>query len=88
VTLPEQSDTLVAFIDGRCGCDKCEERAQDVYRMVGHCMNCGARPILILYRSGANAADKDCPICGGYWRVHPDRLATADEIPAAVECRS
>lgn len=72
---------MAAFIDARCGCPRCEARTGDVYRMVGHCANCGADGILILYRKGDQAARQDCPICGCTWSVVADRLATADEIP-------
>lgn len=78
------TQALEGVIDGRCFCERCEDRTQDIYRMVGSCRNCGAGPFLILYRAGDKAARKDCPACGGYWDVHPDRRATDDEIPAAV----
>ena len=67
-----------------CMCAQCTERTGDIYRMVGHCRNCGARPIPILYRSGDRAGDADCPKCGNYNSVSPDRLATDDEIPEAT----
>ena len=71
-------------VDARCGCSLCEGRTTDMYRMVGHCSNCGAKPILILNRSGDKAAPVDCPTCGAYDRVTQDRLATPDEIPAVA----
>ncbi len=80
-----QSDSLAGFVDARCDCSRCVSRTQNVYRMVGHCANCGAKPILILYRAGDHAADRDCPVCGNWHGVKADRLATPDEIPAA--CR-
>ena len=83
----EQQTELVAFVDGRCGCQRCEERTKNTYRMVGVCLNCGTKPILILYRWGDRAADVDCPVCGNWQKVRPQRLATADEIPAAVAGR-
>lgn len=72
-------------IDARCGCSACEERTQDIYRMVGSCSNCGATDILILYRAGDSKADLDCPVCGHYYSVNRvgQRLATPEEIPAA-----
>jgi len=75
---------LVGLIDARCGCSKCTERTQSIYRMVGDCANCKAGPFLILYRSGDQAAKQDCPRCGNYWTVRPHRPATDDEVPAAV----
>lgn len=71
-------------VDARCGCCWCEARTTDMYRMVGHCYNCGAKPILILNRSGDKAGLVDCPTCGAYDRVTQDRLATPDEIRAAL----
>ena len=71
-------------ISKRCICAKCEASGRDgMYRMVGHCTNCGQGDILILYREGDKAAKADCPVCGNWWSVTPDRLATPDEIPAA-----
>ena len=75
---------LVAMVDGRCFCDKCEARTTSIYRMVGFCWNCKADPILMIFRAGDKANDLDCPVCGVYQKVHPQRLATPDEIPAAV----
>lgn len=74
---------MTMFIDARCGCSRCVDRTENVYRMVGHCTNCGAKDILILYRAGDRAARLDCPVCGNYRSVSADRLATADEIPEA-----
>lgn len=72
-----------AFVDGRCGCDRCEERTQNVYRMVGYCSNCGTGGIVILYRAGDSVADQDCPVCEHYYSVRGSgqRLATSDEVP-------
>lgn len=69
-----------AFVDGRCMCGRCEARTTDTYRMVGHCRNCHVE-VLILYRAGDPAADRDCPVCGNYGTVSADRLASEDEIP-------
>lgn len=74
---------LVGFIDARCGCDRCETRTGNVYRMVGRCSNCTLEPLLILYRAGDKASPQDCPGCGNR-SVSPFRRATPDEIPAAV----
>lgn len=72
-----------AFIDARCGCEACESRTSDIYRMVSlPCSNCGAGPFLLLYRAGDKAADQDCPVCQAYWSVKASRLATPDEVPA------
>jgi hypothetical protein len=75
----------VLTIDGRCGCSRCEERTQNIYRMVGSCSNCGTSGILILYRAGDPVADQDCPVCEGSWTVRGNgqRLATPEEIPVA-----
>ena len=76
---------MARFVDARCGCSRCVARTENVYRMMGHCVNCGANNILILYREGDEAARQDCPMCGNWRSVTPDRLATADEIPADSE---
>jgi len=72
-------------IDGRCDCQRCVERTEDIYRMVGWCTNCGTEDILILYRAGDSVADQDCPVCENYYTVRrsSQRLATPDEVPAA-----
>ena len=70
-------------VSGICMCTKCTSRTGNIYRMVGHCWNCGAKDILMLYRSGDKAAPLDCPVCGNCKSVHASRLATDDEIPAA-----
>lgn len=70
-------------VDGRCGCSQCEERTGNIYRMVGHCTNCGTEPVLMLFRAGDPKCDLDCPECGVWKAIHPDRKATDDEIPAA-----
>lgn len=70
-------------VSGKCMCDRCESRTKDIYRMVGHCTNCKVEPILMIYRAGDHAAHLNCPICGCYSSVWPQRLATDDEIPAS-----
>lgn len=70
-------------VDGRCFCERCESRTKDIYRMVGKCRNCGAEPILMLYRAGDKATSLTCPTCGNWNSVHANRLATEDEVPAA-----
>lgn len=77
---------LVGIIDGRCGCRKCVERTEDIYRMVGSCSNCDAGPFLILYRAGDPKADQDCPTCGNDWTVrrYSQRRANEDEVPTAA----
>lgn len=70
-------------IDARCMCQKCKERTKDIYRMIGSCSNCGSKDILILYRAGDRACNRDCPVCGCWSTVSAGRLATADEIPEA-----
>ncbi len=72
-------------VDARCGCDRCEERTQDIYRMVGWCSNCKADDILVIYRAGDSVGDQDCPVCEHPYSVRSgsQRLATPDEVPAA-----
>jgi ssDNA-binding Zn-finger/Zn-ribbon topoisomerase 1 len=69
-------------VDGRCFCQRCEASTGDIYRMIGVCYNCGAKPILMLFHAGDHAAALDCPVCGNRNTVHALRLATPDEIPA------
>lgn len=70
-------------VSGKCMCDRCESRTQDIYRMVGSCSNCCAEDILMLFRAGDRARSLDCPVCRVYSSVRPLRLATADEVPVA-----
>lgn len=70
-------------VSGKCMCDRCEGRTQNIYRMIGHCRNCGATPILMIFRAGDKTHDLDCPLCENWHCVHPDRLATDEEIPVA-----
>lgn len=67
-------------IDARCHDPNC---SPDMYRMIGHCRNCGIKGILVLHTRRHEARDKDCPICGCVRAVSSDRLATDDEFPAA-----
>lgn len=77
------------FVDARCGCEACETRTGNVYRMVGWCSNCKQDGIVCLYRSGDSVRDLDCPRCGHYYSVRrsSQRLATDDEIPAEALSR-
>lgn len=74
-------------VDARCKRDGHER--DNIYRMVGHCTNCGTADVLLLITEGHEAPRTNnarCPVCGcsGYkGGIHPDRLATADEIPVA-----
>lgn len=73
-------------IDARCTMRQCEHK-KDIYRMVGHCSNCGTDNILILVSAGHEAprsmsSPENCPICGCA-KVGADRIATDDEIPEA-----
>ena len=83
---PKDGTQLQGVIDGRCGCTKCVERTENIYRQVSSkCLNCGAGPFLILYREGDKASAQDCPRCrAGYKPVSALRPATDDEIPSAV----
>ncbi len=78
-------EATMITIDGRCFCARCEESAQDIYRMVGYCLNCGTGDILVIYRAGDPTHDQDCPVCGNNYAVRStsQRLATPDEVPVA-----
>jgi len=73
----------LVLIDCRCGHPRCDE--QGVYRMAGHCTNCGRTGLIGLFTAGHQVANGvlgrgQCPSCGNqtcYW----DRLATPDEVP-------
>lgn len=85
----ELGSELKAVVDCRCFCDRCEAGNSGMFRMVGYCLNCGTKPILFLFRAGDKARPdgRTCPACG--YRGYGDglktvRMATADEIPAAV----
>ena len=52
--------------------------------MIGGCYNCRSEPVLGLFSVTHEASGGDCPVCKCS-RLHWDRLATADEIPAAFE---
>ena len=67
-------------IDGRCDEPHC---SKDMYRMVGHCRNCGTGDILLLFTRGHETRPLTCPGCGSYREVRSDRLATDDEFPGA-----
>ena len=71
-------------VSGKCICERCETRTQNIYRMVGACRNCQTEPILMIFRAGDPARSLDCPACGNYNSVHARRIATEDEIPVAV----
>lgn len=71
-------------VSGKCRCPKCEQRTGNIYRMVGSCVNCGSKPILMIFRSGDKAIPLDCPVCGVGQSVRAQRLATEDEIPEAT----
>ena len=76
---------LAGTIDGRCGCEKCRSRTENIYRQVsGKCRNCGAGPFLLLYRGGDPASSQTCPRCGTSNAVSAERPATDDEIPASA----
>lgn len=71
-------------IDMRCQCAKCNARTQNIYRMVGVCLNCGTEPILMLFRAGDPTNRGNCPKCECHNTVMVKRLATDDEIPEAA----
>lgn len=69
------------LVDARCRHHRCTEK--NVYRMVGHCTNCGAKPLLVLISAGHSVPTGEaCPKCGCY-DVRCDRLATDDELPSS-----
>lgn len=69
------------IVDRRCW--RCQDGGRTgIYRMIGGCRNCGAGPVLGLFSITHEASGGDCPVCRCS-RLHWDRLATADEIPAA-----
>ena len=82
-TTNPRPEGIIATVDGRCGCANCKARTENIYRMIGVCYNCGAKPILMLFRAGDPSASQDCPKCGNYHTVHSTRLATDDEVPYA-----
>lgn len=77
---------MSAFVDARCRDRSCE--GKNTYRMIGGCYNCGTKPLLGLFTVGHEAQGgspgSECPVCETS-RLHWDRLATPDEIPAAFE---
>jgi hypothetical protein len=72
---------MVATASGKCECSRCQDRTQNIYRMVGRCANCQANPILMIFRAGDPVRPLDCPVCGVWHSVYAGRLATDDEIP-------
>ena len=70
-------------VSGICMCKDCTDRTSDIYRMVGACLNCGTDRILMLFRFGDPAVPLDCPVCGCWHKVTPQRIARDDEIPEA-----
>ena len=71
------------LVDRRCW--RCQDQGKTgIYRMIGGCYNCRSEPILGLFTPGHESHGGDCPVCGCA-RLHWDRLATADEIPAVFE---
>ncbi len=71
-----------AFLDRRCRVGACPDKG--AYRMIGGCYNCRTEPILGLFTAGHEALGGDCPVCG-CGRLHWDRLAAPEEIPAEFE---
>lgn len=70
-------------IDCRCGHSTCRDK--NIYRMVGACSNCGTKNVLMLFTATHDSyMPQCCPVCGCA-KVHAQRLATADEIPAAAQ---
>ena len=71
------------IVDRRCSI--CRDQGKtSMYRMIGGCYNCGTALILGLFTAGHEKGGGKCPRCGCD-RLHWDRLATEDEIPADFE---
>lgn len=82
--MSEGVGTLTAFLDARCSHLDCKDKG--AYRMVGYCMNCASQGILGMFTEGHQTSNfGPCPLCGVNSRLGWKRLATADEIPAAVQ---
>lgn len=76
--LPAEAITY-PLVDARCRHHNCDEK--NVYRMVGHCTNCGNGSLLLLISAGHRAPTAErCPKCGCY-DVRADRLASDNELP-------
>lgn len=72
-------------VNGTCGCDKCVSRTKEMYHMVGYCINCGTKEILMVFRAGDPKRDLDCPVCFNWRSVRSQRLANENEIPESEE---
>lgn len=72
------------LVDRRCGHRWCD--GKNAYRMIGGCYNCGTSPLLGLFTVTHEAEGGDCPVCGCS-RLHWNRLAGDDEIPAGFEAQ-
>jgi hypothetical protein len=68
-------------VDSRCKHPDCAEK--NIYRMVGYCTNCETTEILMLFTVNHAKGGGDCPVCGCWRKVTPQRLATEDEMPDA-----
>lgn len=83
---PDSRSTQAApaprLVDRRCSQGGCPHKG--IYRMIGGCYNCRTEPLLGLFSVSHEAQGGDCPVCGTN-RLHWDRLATPDEIPADFE---
>lgn len=79
------TEAAYPLVDRRCGHPRCGEK--NVYRMVGHCTNCGNGPLLVLLSARHEVSHTGtCPKCGNY-TVHCDRLAEDGELPEAARAR-
>lgn len=79
-----KEDEMDGFVDARCTDRGCESKG--VYRMVGTCSNCHVKALLGMFTEGHEKSTfGPCPMCGVSSHLMWLRLATADEIPAAVQ---
>ena len=81
--IAERARPLSAFVDRRCRYGSCGHKG-GVYRMIGGCLNCRTERLLGLFTAGHEAIGGNCPVCGCA-KLHWDRLASPDEIPADFE---
>ena len=74
-----QPEIIYDIVNRSCTHFSCEDK-KGRYRMVGHCLNCGAQPLIGLFTASHEASGGDCPACGCS-RLTWIRLADPDEVP-------
>lgn len=85
--VPREPGRQLILVDSRCGHPRCDETS--VYRMRGHCTNCGNGALLGLFTARHEVGQgvlgrAECPTCGNR-TCRWDRLATPDETPGAAD---